>query len=135
MQLTISELAELFGRHRATVHRHIEAGRLSCTFRGDGRRVVDLSEAMRVCGEPDALPGQLQQDATLEDGDLQHAMLHTLQAMLEELVALRQEVAELKEQQKLPPAPADRPTKNEEDPHGLRALPPCDARQRSCRTA
>ncbi|WP_128290816.1 helix-turn-helix domain-containing protein [Afifella aestuarii] len=139
MQLTITEAARLFGKHRATVHRHIDAGRLSCTVRGDGKRVIDLSEAIRAYGEPREMPGEMQQSATATAESMQQAMLQALQAMHAELVALRQEVAALKDQPRLLPAPApardgvneaageprrdsEGESPGDDDPHGLRAL-------------
>lgn len=129
MQLTIPKAAKLYGKHRSTIHRHIEAGRLSCGFRGDGTRVLEMAELIRCYGEPKHLPDDMQPSATLPQEDMQQAMLQALHAMHSELVALRQEVAELRQ---LPPpaaqpatplsekTPATKP--QEADPHGLRSL-------------
>ncbi|UYO76372.1 helix-turn-helix domain-containing protein (plasmid) [Halomonas qinghailakensis] len=126
MQLTIPQVAKLYEKHRSTIHRHIESGRLSCGFRGDGTRVVDIAELVRCYGEPKQLPPEMQPDATAKSEDLQPAMLQALQAMHQELVSLREEVAQLRQ---LPPPPASTkpsalPQKTEtyEDPHGLRSL-------------
>ncbi len=102
MQLTIPQAAKLYKKHRSTLHRHIDRGVISCAFRGDGVRVIDLSELIRAYGEPANKPPEMQPDATAPATDLQQAMLHELQAMRAELVALRQEVAELRRL----PAPA-----------------------------
>lgn len=51
MQMTITEAAKLYGKQRKTLYRHINAGRLSCSVRGDGHRVIDLSEMIRCYGE------------------------------------------------------------------------------------
>lgn len=121
MQLTIPQAAKLYGKHRSTIHRHIEAGRLSCGFRGDDTRVVEMAELIRCYGEPQRIPQELQPPATQQQDGLQHAMLQALQAMHAELVALRQEVSELKRL----PAPNDiEPpmAESDTDPHGLRAL-------------
>lgn len=121
MQQTISEAARLYGKARSTIHRAIAAGRLSCSVRGDGVRVIDLSELIRLWGEPKHRPPEAQQDATPSESDTQQAMLREMQAMRRELVALREEVSELR---RLPapkppaaaqasnptPAPADAPT-------------------------
>lgn len=131
MQLTIPKAAKLYGKHRSTIHRHIEAGHLSCGFRGDGTRVLEMAELIRCYGEPDHLPEEMQPSATLHQEDMQQAMLQALHAMHSELVALRQEVAELR---RLPspeaqPTPATPPhptvpsePANDEDPHGFRSL-------------
>jgi len=88
VQQTISQAARLYGKARSTIHRAIEAGRLSCSVRGDGVRVLDLSELIRLWGEPP--------NATPAEPDTQQAMLQELQAMRRELQALREEVAQLR---------------------------------------
>lgn len=129
MQLTIPKAAKLYGKHRSTIHRHIEAGRLSCGFRGDGTRVLEMAELIRCYGEPEHLPDEMQPSATPHQEDMQQAMLQALHAMHSELVALRQEVAELRQlpppaaQSATPPpdtTPATEP--KDEDPHGFRSL-------------
>lgn len=131
MQLTIPKAAKLYGKHRSTIHRHIEAGLLSCGLRGDGTRVIEMAELIRCYGEPKHLPDEMQPSATSPREDVQQAMLQALHAMHSELVALRQEVAELRQ---LPPpaqpaTPATPPSETtpasqpqDEDPHGLRSL-------------
>lgn len=126
MQLTIPQAAKLYAKHRSTIHRHIEAGRLSCGFRGDGVRVVDMAELVRCYGESKQLPPEMQPIATASEADLQPAMLQALQAMHRELVSLREEVAQLRQ---LPPPiastkPSVLPQKitTSDDIHGLRSL-------------
>tara|TARA_B100000929_G_scaffold280403_1_gene258378 strand:- start:112 stop:525 length:414 start_codon:yes stop_codon:yes gene_type:complete len=128
MQLTIPKAAKLYGKHRSTIHRHIDSGRLSCGFRGDGTRIIEMAELIRCYGEPERLPDDMQPAATTRQEDMQQAMLQALQAMHQELVALREEVAQLKQ---LPPptnadqgnpAPSAAVQETVSDPHGLRAL-------------
>ncbi len=126
MQLTIPQAAKLYGKHRSTIHRNIASGRLSCTLRGDGTRVIDMTELVRCYGEPKQLPPELQPPATVASEDLQHAMLQALQAMHQELISLRKEVAQLRQ---LPPpaSSSELPTNQQtspinDDPHGLRSL-------------
>ncbi|RAR56512.1 hypothetical protein BCL93_1283 [Onishia taeanensis] len=128
MQLTIPKAAKLYGKHRSTIHRHIESGRLSCGFRGDGTRIIEMAELIRCYGEPEHLPDDMQPPATPSQEDMQQAMLQALQAMHQELVALREEVAQLK--QLPPPTNADQGNQDpqasvqetDSDPHGLRSL-------------
>lgn len=117
MQLSISEAARLYNKHRATVHRNIKSGLLSCSYRGDGTRAIDLSELIRAYGEPPNKPPEMQQGATPPADDVQQAMLHELQAMKAELVALRQEVAELK---RLPAPEAAKSRTSDERPEPKR---------------
>ena len=95
-QLTVSQAAELYGVARSTVHRKLKSGRMSSTVRGDGKRVVALSELIRVMGEPDTVEEKVQQDAPTPD---------VFNDMLAELQALRSEVAELKAHMMRLPAP------------------------------
>lgn len=127
MQLTIPQAAKLYRKHRSTIHRHIEAGRLSCAFRGDGVRVVDYSELVRCYGEPATPPPELQPDATAETLEVQRAMLQELQAMRAEIHRLREEVASLRalpapQAAQEPPGEAQADTPAHDDPHGLRGL-------------
>lgn len=125
MQLTIPQTAKLYSKHRSTIHRNIEAGRLSCGFRGDGTRVIDMAELVRCYGEPRHLPAEMQPNATPSPDPVQQAMLQALQAMHKELVALREEVSQLRQL----PAPLAgyaktraAETEADNDPHGLRAM-------------
>lgn len=122
MQQTISEAARLYGKARSTIHRAIAAGRLSCSVRGDGVRVIQLAELIRLWGEPDNMPAAAQQSATPENSDTQQAMLHEMQAMRRELVALREEVAQLRrlpapepEHQKAEPSASAEPPRSMAD--------------------
>lgn len=119
MQLTIPQAAKLYGKHRSTIHRHLEAGRLSCGFRGDGTRVIEMAELIRCYGEPKHLPAEMQPPATADQEGVQQAMLQALQAMHAELVALREEVAELR---RLPAPEPPQEAQKDDDPHGLRAI-------------
>lgn len=111
MQMTISAAARLYGIHRATLHRHIKSGRLSCVFKRDGGRTLDLSELIRCYGEPPHHSGDVRQDATglisppatLDATPGNAALLARFDALLEvvteqrdELRALREEIRELR---------------------------------------
>lgn len=119
MQLTVPQAAKLYHKHRSTIHRHIESGRLSCGFRGDGTRIIDMAELVRCYGEPQHLPAEMQLNATPSQDPMQQAMLQALQAMHKELVALREEVAQLRQ---LPAPTAEKEHSSENDPHGFRAM-------------
>lgn len=130
MQQTITQAAQLYGKARSTIHRAIEAGRLSCTVRGDGVRLIDLAELIRLWGEPTNRPPQTQQNAIEETEGTQQALIVELKALRAEIASLRDEVHQLR---RLPPpstpeAPKQRPqttidtTSTDDDPHGLRSL-------------
>lgn len=96
MQQTISQAAQLYGKARSTIHRAIASGRLSCSFRGDGVRVIDLAELIRLWGEPIQSPDETQQNATQPDDDAQQGLVAELRALREEVKRLREEVRELR---------------------------------------
>jgi predicted site-specific integrase-resolvase len=109
-QLSISEAARAAGVDRATLYRHVKAGKLSLTRDEKGRRVVDASELCRVF--PPVL--QTVAVATAESVDLLQAKLEAaeekcalLQQQLNAATAreqwMRQQLVEL--QQRLLPAP------------------------------
>lgn len=107
MQQTISQAAQLYGKARSTIHRAIASGRLSCGVRGDGVRVIQLAELIRLWGEPPNAPPQAQQNATPDEPPAQQALVAELRALREEVAALREEVHQLR---RLPaPSPADTP--------------------------
>lgn len=118
MELTITEAAKLYGKQRKTLYRHIASGRLSCTARGDGHRVINLAELVRCYGESANLPSSSDTAVTHEAPQSDTAVS---QAMLDELRALRHEVAELKEAMLALPAP-EQPAAHPDD-----ATPPTPA--------
>ncbi|MAG54583.1 helix-turn-helix domain-containing protein [Halomonas sp. 707B3] len=82
MQFTITEAAKLYGKQRKTLYRHIESGQLSCGFRGDGKRVLDLAELIRCYGEP---PGKLTASDTDSTRDDPASDTLVTQALLDEM--------------------------------------------------
>lgn len=112
-KLTVGRMAKLYGLHRSSLYEALSRGRVSCGFDGRGRRVIDLSEMVRVYGEPPAETRHLtpSQDAPSPTPDTSRleGQLEELKRLVErqsqQLEALRQEVAGLKAL----PAPPDRP--------------------------
>lgn len=49
--ISIAEAAKLTGKDRRTIERHLKSGLLSCTTDAARRRVIEISELMRVFGE------------------------------------------------------------------------------------
>lgn len=56
MPMSQREAARAWGMSRATIQRHIAAGKLSATRDGDGKYVLDPAELQRVYGPPKADP-------------------------------------------------------------------------------
>ena len=111
MRLTPSAAAKLFGIHRATLYRHMAAGRLSWVLEPNGSRALDMSELIRVYGEPpnratpNATPATPppDTDATPATERLLAELVELTRHQGEELRRLREEVATLR---RLPPPPA-----------------------------
>lgn len=138
MDFSVSAAAKLYGKQRKTLYRHMESGRLSYRVQGDGHRVIDLSELIRVYGEPSSPIARSDTEPTHPDSPSDTPVWH---AMLDELRALRKEVADLKQQLLRLPAPqpmdslpeeatqdvkreeiTEKAKKNDDDPHGFREL-------------
>ena len=51
-KLTIGRMANLYGLHRSTLHEAVTKGRVTAGLDGKGQKVIDLSEMIRVYGEP-----------------------------------------------------------------------------------
>lgn len=137
MRLTPSDAARLFGIHRATLYRHMAAGRLSWVLEPNGSRALDMSELIRCYGEPPGHATPSATPATPAPGDDAPPATERLLAELveltrhqgEELRRLREEVATLR---RLPPPPGPDQDDQEQspaaaqeadsDPHGFRSL-------------
>lgn len=141
-KLTIGRMAKLYGLHRSTLYEAVSKGRVSTGFDGKGQRVIDLSEMIRVYGEP---PGQARQHPTPSpdtsqtptDSDMLtrfDALIELVKEQRDELKALREEVHQMRrlpapkpqKREAEPPktdahAPIATPPAND-DPHGLRSL-------------
>ncbi|WP_141231841.1 hypothetical protein [Pseudomonas sp. Irchel s3a12] len=107
-KLTIGRMANLYGLHRSTLHEAVAKGRITAVLDGKGQRVIDLSEMIRVYGEPQ---GHTRHSPTLDPDTTPTPLLETLSPLLEELRLLREEVRELRETMRLlehkpDPAPA-----------------------------
>jgi hypothetical protein len=135
-ELTIGRMAKLYGMHRSSLYEAIDKGRVTAGFNGKGQRVIDLSEMIRVYGEPPRKLEGSRQNPTLPTDIDPTAQTDVLHPLLEELRALREEVKELRQALLLLPAPkqADMPEEQPEkpleaekslpddDPHGFRGL-------------
>jgi hypothetical protein len=82
MNFTITEAAKLYGKQRKTLYRHIDAGRLSAGVRGDGKRVIDLTELIRCYGEP---PGKMPVSDTESTRDDDASDTFVTRALLDEM--------------------------------------------------
>lgn len=106
-KLTIGRMANLYGLHRSTLHEAVTKGRVTAGLDGKGQKVIDLSEMIRVYGEP---PGGTRHSPTPSPDTPPTPLFDTLHPLLEELRLLREEVRELRETMRLlehkPEAPA-----------------------------
>lgn len=113
-------MAKLYGLHRSTLHEAVAKGRVSAGHDGKGQRVIDLSEMIRVYGEPPGRPTLLPDTPTpladsLPTPDQTPADTPAGWAeMVIELRLLREEVAGLRQELRLiehkPESPATAPT-------------------------
>lgn len=107
-KLTIGRMANLYGLHRSTLHEAVAKGRVTAGLDGKGQKVIDLSEMIRVYGEPQSSP--------LHRPTPEMDALHPL---IEEVRLLREEIRELRESLRLiehkpEPKPVGKASKPEE---------------------
>lgn len=91
---TLGRLAKMYGLHRSTVYEAVAKGRVSAGVDRNGQKVVDLSEAIRIWGEPPTSQTGKPDTPTPTPDTHQTAELADL---LAELRLLRAEVAGLRE--------------------------------------
>lgn len=109
--ITLGKLATMYGLHRSSVYEAVSKGRVSAGVNRQGQKVVELSEAIRVWGEPVGSPTAKPDSQTpLPDAPDSNAEL------IAELRLLRQEVAELRQTMLLIEHRPDRPTPPEPAP-------------------
>lgn len=97
-KLTIGRMAKLYGLHRSTLYEAVDKGRVTAGMDGKGQRVIDLSEMIRVYGEP---PGHARQNPTPAADTSPTPTADALQPLLDELRLLRDEVAGLRAELRL----------------------------------
>lgn len=97
-KLTIGRMANLYGLHRSTLHEAVAKGRVTAGLDGKGQKVIDLSEMIRVYGEP---PGSTRHSPTPSPDTSPTPFFDALHPLLEELRLLREEVRELRETMRL----------------------------------
>ncbi len=113
MDFTITEAAKLYGKQRKTLYRHIDSGRLSAGVRGDGKRVIDLSELIRCYGEP---PGKLPatdtkktRETPQDDTLLTRALLDEMRKQTAVIERMSERIEQLEQALLRLPAPAAEP--------------------------
>lgn len=106
-KLTIGRMAKLYGLHRSTLHEAVAKGRVSAGHDGKGQRVIDISEMIRVYGEPAGRPTPLPDtptvapDACPTPADAPPDTPTGWAEMVMELRLLREEVAGLRQELRL----------------------------------
>jgi hypothetical protein len=117
-KLTIGRMANLYGLHRSTLHEAVAKGRVTAGLDGKGQKVIDLSEMIRVYGEPQGLPLH---HPTLNPTPLPYTSptpeIDALHPLIEEVRLLREEIRELRESLRLiehKPTPGPLPSTQEE---------------------
>ena len=104
-------MAKLYGLHRSTLYEAVEKGRVSAPEHdGKGQRLVDLSEMIRVYGEPAG--SQRPTDPTPQSDTSPTPAIWA--EMLAELRLLREEVAGLRQEMRLIEHKPGEVLKNEE---------------------
>jgi hypothetical protein len=101
-KLTIGRMANLYGLHRSTLHEAVAKGRVTAGLNGKGQKVIDLSEMIRVYGEPQGstlhrpTPSPYT-SPTLPPYTSPTPEMDALHPLIEEVRLLREEIRELRE--------------------------------------
>ena len=90
MAITIQEIQKQWGVSRATVYKHIKAGKLSRLPNGQ----VDLAEVLRVYGEPSKNTGRDKQAIGVDNSDTQENRL-----LLEKIAFLESQLVKAEERE------------------------------------
>lgn len=90
MAITIQEIQKQWGISRATVYKHIKAGKLSRLPNG----LVDLAEVLRVYGEPKKNTGRDKQAIGVDKSDTQENRL-----LLEKIASLELQLVKAEERE------------------------------------
>jgi len=90
MAITIQEIQKQWGISRATVYKHIKAGKLSRLENG----LVDLSEVLRVYGEPSKNTGRDKQAIGGDNSDT-----HENRMLLEKIASLELQLVKAEERE------------------------------------
>lgn len=101
-KLTIGRMANLYGLHRSTLHEAVAKGRVTAGLDGKGQKVIDLSEMIRVYGEPQSSPlHRPTLDPTPSPYTFPTPEMDALHPLIEEVRLLREEIRELRESLRL----------------------------------
>jgi len=101
-KLTIGRMANLYGLHRSTLHEAVAKGRVTAGLDGKGQKVIDLSEMIRVYGEPQGSPlHRPTLDPTLSPYTSPTPEMDALHPLIDEVRLLREEIRELRESLRL----------------------------------
>lgn len=118
MQFTITEAANLYGKQRKTLYRHIDSGRISAGVRGDGKRVIDLAELIRCYGEPPNAPvasdTEMTRDAPQSDTLVTRALLDEIRKQTAVIERMSERIERLEAALLRLPAPAEPTTSTAE---------------------
>ena len=90
MAITIQDIQKQWGISRATVYKHIKAGKLSRLPNG----LVDLAEVLRVYGEPKKNTGRDKPVTAIDNGDAQENRL-----LLEKIAFLEAQLVKAEERE------------------------------------
>lgn len=101
-KLTIGRMAKLYGLHRSTLHEAVAKGRVTAGLDGKGQKIIDLSEMIRVYGEPQSptlhRPTPSDNSSPTPETIAQDSFMPLL---VEEIRLLRMEIQELRESLRL----------------------------------
>lgn len=113
-EITIGRMAKLYGLHRSSLYEAVSKGRVTAGFNGKGQRVIDLSEMIRVYGEPPDQPDQTRQKPTPDaqgrqtpDSDLMRELVELNRRQADQLEHMASRIESLEATMRALPSPAE----------------------------
>lgn len=106
-------MAKLYGLHRSSLYQAVDDGRVSVDVDGKGQKVIDLSEMIRVYGEPSgstrqnptlALDTPPTADSTAFATMIEAAITKATAPLIAEIAALRESLLRIEYKPTSPPA-------------------------------
>ena len=98
-QVTIEKAAQLTGKHRSTITRHIKAGKLSKTDKG-----IDIAELIRVYGELKS-SNESRNDTKTDDSlsEREKILIQQIDGLQKDKVWLQERIVNLENRLSAPP--------------------------------
>lgn len=98
-KLNISQAAKAVGKDRRTIQRHIGQGKLSCEINGNGQKLLETSELIRVYGELKEIAAE--EKTRQDEQKSQRTASAAVEILQQENAMLKEQVGDLKQEREI----------------------------------